>query len=419
MKINEERLWEREMEIGELGRDERGGISRFAWSPSYRQAALLLMKWMKAAGLTVRVDTVGNIYGRYEGTDSSLSPVLTGSHLDTVPMGGKFDGLAGVMAPLEVLTSMREQGFLPKRSIEMVAFINEEASQFLGGHFGSKAICGMLPEDYASTSIDRNPGESMKEAMLRYDMGLEPDNFPGSYIHEKDYFSFVELHTEQGRYLLEKGLPLAVVDDIAGIHQFYITYYGESAHAGGMAMEDRHDAYAAAAETACEVERLAMASGSHTRGTVGFVQVEPNEHNIVANKVKFSVDFREAKDQIWENLYKDLIAYAEMQCKKRGLTYEADMTISTAPCHCHPVIREVIEACAAENGIPHMHMVSYPAHDAMQMGRLYPMGMIFLRSSNGGVSHCPDELTTKEDLGKGAMVLYDALKKLSQMESIE
>ena len=167
MKINEERLWEREMEIGELGRDERGGISRFAWSPSYRQAALLLMKWMKAAGLTVRVDTVGNIYGRYEGTDSSLSPVLTGSHLDTVPMGGKFDGLAGVMAPLEVLTSMREQGFLPKRSIEMVAFINEEASQFLGGHFGSKAICGMLPEDYASTSIDRNTGESMKEAMLR------------------------------------------------------------------------------------------------------------------------------------------------------------------------------------------------------------------------------------------------------------
>lgn len=417
MKINGKRLWEREQEAGEYGKDPRGGISRFAWTKEYREAALLLMGWMEEAGLKVRVDTVGNIYGRYEGSED-LPPVLTGSHFDTVPMGGKFDGLAGIMTALEALTTMREQGYKPKRPIEMVAFINEEASQFLGGHFGSKAACGMLPEDFAGTCTDRNTGKTMKQAMLEYDMGLDPDDFPGSYLKPGDYFAFIELHIEQGKYLLKKGLPLAVVDDIAGIHQFYITYYGESAHAGGMAMEDRHDAYAAAAETACEVERLALESGSPTRGTVGYLKVEPNEHNIVANRVVFSVDFREVEDTIWKRLYDGLIAFVEKQCEKRGLSYGVQVTISTPPCHCHPELKRLIAESAGENQIPYMHMVSYPAHDAMQMGRLYPMAMIFLRSSNGGVSHCPDELTTEEDLAAGAQVLCTTLQKLCGMDEI-
>lgn len=417
MKINAQRLWEREQEVGEYGRDPRGGISRFAWTPEYREAAVLLIKWMKEAGLSVRIDTVGNIYGRCEGTEN-LAPVLTGSHFDTVPMGGKFDGLAGVMTALEVLTTMKERGYQPRRPIEMIAFINEEASQFLGGHFGSKAICGMLPHDFAETSVDRNTGKTMKQAMLEYDMGLEPDNFEGSFIKKEDYYAFIELHIEQGKYLLKQDLPLAVVDDIAGIHQFYITYYGESAHAGGMAMEDRHDAFQAAAETACEVERLALESGSPTRGTVGYVAVEPNEHNIVANKVTISVDFREVQDAIWERLYRDVIEFAGKQCEKRGLTFEVKKTISTAPCHCHGALKEIIAESAEENGIPYMHMVSYPAHDAMQMGRLYPMAMIFLRSSNGGVSHCPDEFTTKEDLAAGAEVLYDTICKICESDRI-
>ncbi|MBC8588717.1 M20 family metallo-hydrolase [Paratissierella segnis] len=417
MNINAERLWNREQEVGEYGRDPRGGISRFAWTPEYREAATLLMKWMEEAGLKVRVDTVGNIYGRYEGMED-LPPVLTGSHFDTVPMGGKFDGLAGVMTALEVLTSMHEQGYKPKRPIEMIAFINEEASQFLGGHFGSKAICGMLPNDYATTSIDRNTGKSMKQAMLEYDMGLEPDNFEGSFIKEGDYFAFIEVHIEQGKYLLNKGLPLAVIDGIAGIKQFYITYYGESAHAGGMAMEDRHDSFAAAAETACEVEKLALNSGSPTRGTVGYVNVEPNEHNIVANKATISVDFREIEDDIWQRLYDDLILFVEKQCAKRGLSYDIKSTINTEPCLCNSRLKKIIAESTEENTVLYMHMISYPAHDAMQMGRLFPMGMIFLRSSNGGVSHCPDEFTTKDDLAAGANVLYTTIRKICEMDDI-
>lgn len=411
MSINPDRLWEREQEIGEYGRDPRGGISRFAWTPEYREAALALMELMRAAGLAVRVDAVGNMYGRYEGRED-LPPVLAGSHFDTVPMGGKFDGLAGVMAALEVLAAMHDEGYRPRRPIEMIAFINEEASQFLGGHFGSKAICGMLPKEYAKTTVDRNTGKTMRQAMLEYDMGLDPDHFERALVARGQYHAFLELHIEQGRYLLAQDMPMAVVDDIAGIRQFYITYRGEAAHAGGMAMEDRHDALAAAAATACEVERLALHSGSTTRGTVGYVRVEPNEHNIVANKVTMSVDFREVDDAVWRRLYDDLMAFVRKQCETRGVTHEVRETIRTEPCHCDPALAELIADSARECEIPFTRMVSYPAHDAMQMGRLFPMAMIFLRSSNGGVSHCPDELTTREDLAAGTEVLYRVIKKL-------
>lgn len=417
MKINADRLWERELEIGEYGRDPRGGISRFAWTPEYREAALVLMRWMEDAGMTVRIDAVGNIYGRYEGLEK-LPPVLMGSHLDTVPMGGKFDGLAGIMAALEVIKTFKENNYKPRRPVEIIAFINEEASQFMGGCFGSKAICAMLPDDFIATNIDRVTGKTMREAMLEYDMGLDPDHIEKTFIHPDDYFAFLELHIEQGKYLLEKNLPIAIVDDIAGIHQFYITYHGVSAHAGGMAMADRHDAFAAAAETACEVERLANEYGREARGTVGYLDVSPNEHNIVANRVRFSIDYRAKDDDVWTGLYERTIRFAEEQCKKRGLTYDVEITISTPPCHCEKRISQMIADSADKNEIPYMHMVSYPAHDAMQMGRLYPIGMIFLRSSNNGVSHCPDEFTEKDDLSRGAQVLLDTVRSLCEADTI-
>ena len=413
MKINSERLWQRLQTVGEIGADPRGGISRFAWTKEYREACILLMQWMKDSGLKPRMDTVGNIYARLEGAED-LPPVLTGSHFDTVPCGGKFDGLAGVMAALEAMTTIRENGVTPRRPIEMIAFVNEEASQFLGGHFGSKAICNMLPADYVDTSRDRTTGITMREAMLKFDMGLEPDNFASSFLKSEDYYAFIELHIEQGKYLLQKGLPLAVVEDIAGIKQFYITINGVAAHAGGMAMEDRHDAMAAAAHIACEVERLALTSGSTTRGTCGYIQAHPAEHNIVADQAIVPVDFREVKDDLWTRLYTDLMTYVDAICRQRGLTWSVKSTIDTPPCHCDRRLIDIIEKVAARNNIPHMHMVSYPAHDAMQMGRLYPMGMIFLRSSNDGQSHCPQEYTTPEDMRDGTHVLLDTFLYLCE-----
>lgn len=313
------------------------------------------------------------------------------------------------MGSLEALVSIKESGLPHRRPLELVAFINEEASQFLGGTFGSKAMCGMLPADYAATLRHRQTGQLLADAMRECGLGLDPDNFAASRIDPARYYAFVEMHIEQGRRLLDKGLPLAVVTSVAGIKQFYITIHGEEAHAGGMAMKDRHDAMAAAAAIAAQVERLALNTGADTRGTVGYIEAHPAEHNIIADKCVVPVDFRAEDDGIWAQLYTDLMDFTKAQCEQRGLTWTVHATCDLAPAHCAPELRDVMAKAAAALGIPHDQMISFPAHDAINLSRLMPMGMLFLRSSNGGVSHCPEEFTTRDDLAAGTQVLAQTL----------
>ena len=182
VSINPDRLWARLNEVGHIGSDPRGGISRFAWEPPYKEAVMLLIRWIKEAGLTARIDTVGNVFARLEGDDPHAPAVLSGSHFDTVPQGGCFDGLAGVMGALEALVAIKESGLPHKKPLEMVAFINEEASQFLGGTFGSKAICGMLPDDYAFHLRNRQTGQLLSDAMREFGMGLDPERLTESKI---------------------------------------------------------------------------------------------------------------------------------------------------------------------------------------------------------------------------------------------
>ncbi len=415
MNINTDRFWKRHDEISDIGKnpEEGTGISRFAWTPEYKEAMVLLISWMQQAGMKVWIDTVGNLYGRLEGTDPEAPAVLTGSHLDTVPCGGKYDGILGITTALEALQTIVDKKIAHKRPIEMIAFVNEEASQFLGGHFGSKAMCGMHDADHAKKTFHRYTGQSLRDAMIEFGMGLNPDNYAGSIINPEKYYAFLELHIEQGQYLLKKNLPMSVVTSVAGIKQFYITFHGISCHSGGMAMADRHDAMAAAAATACEVIRLANESGSPTRGTVGYIEAYPAEHNIVANKAIVPVDFREDKDEIWAQLYTDLIRFVEKQCERFKVTYDVRITIDTAPAHCNPKIIGMIDDIATECGVPHDQMISYPAHDAMQLATLMPFGMIFVRSSNEGRSHCPEELTTKEDAAVSAEVLFKSIVRLA------
>ncbi len=415
MRIDTERLWARLNLIGHIGSDNKGGVSRFAWTPEYKEAVNLLKTWILQAGLTFRVDTVGNVFARLEGEDQ-LPAVLTGSHFDTVPCGGIFDGMAGVMGALEAMVSIKGSGIKHKRPIEMVAFVNEEASQFLGGTFGSKAMCGMLPSDFACHSRHRQTGQLLRDAMLEYGMNLNPDDFNGSIIDPENYYAFYELHIEQGRTLLDDDLPFAIVTAIAGIKQFYITLDGVAAHAGGMAMKDRKDAMAAAAAIACEVERLALNSGSATRGTVGFIQAKPGEHNIIAEKCVVPVDFREDVQETWERLYSNLMDFVADQCGKRGLTYSVQTTIDSEPARCDKALIDLLEEQAVKQGVPHKQMISYPAHDALNMARILPIGMIFLRSANDGVSHCPEEFTSKNDLAAGVELLASALLETAQRD---
>lgn len=419
MQVNKERLWLRLQEIGGIGADPRGGVSRFAWTPEYKCACEVLINWIEAAGLEHRVDAVGNIFARLPGKKTGEPTILTGSHFDTVPCGGRFDGLAGIMAGLEVLTVLKEHGYIPEKPMEAVAFINEEASQFLGGTFGSKAMCGELPADYMISCKHRYTDQTLRDAMLEFGMGLDPDDFQKSRIDPKDYLAFIELHIEQGRFLLGCDKPLAVVTAIAGIKQFYITLKGVSAHAGGMAMKDRHDTLMAAAHIVCEVERLALElGGKDTRGTVGYIQSHPAEHNIIADESVIPVDYREENDEIWCEYYDKLMDFVEEECGKRGLEYSVRKTIDLPPAHANERIVQIIEQEAQTLHIPHAKMISFPCHDAVNMARVMPMGMIFLRSSNEGLSHCPQEYTTPEDLEAGANLLLCTMTRLAGCKTL-
>lgn len=417
MRVNRDRLWNRQQEVGAIGAVPEGGISRFAWTPEYKEACGLLMKWMEQLGLDVRMDTAGNVFGRYEGLEK-LPAILCGSHFDTVPNGGYFDGLTGIMTALEAVSTMQEAGYRPRRPIEIVAFVNEEASQFLGGTFGSKAMCGVLAEDYVDTCRHRVTGEPLRTAMMEFGMGTDPDRLMDSRINREDYFCFLEVHIEQGKYLLNENLPVSVVSDIAGIKQFYIELHGVSCHAGGMAMEDRHDTLQAAAAIAGEIERLALATGNDTRSTVGYIQSSPGEHNIIANCSVMPVDYREADDEIWTRLYEDILDYVNRECRKRGLTWSVRSTCDLAPSHCNRTIMQVMHEAADGLGIRHNEMISFPCHDAVNLERIMPIGMVFVRSSNEGLSHCPEEYTTKEDLGDSGDVLLETLLRLGEMETL-
>lgn len=413
MDINKKRLWERLHEIGGIGSVPEGGISRFSWTDEYKEAQILLTNYMKALGLKVSVDSVGNIFGLLEGSDPSLPPVLIGSHLDTVPSGGYFDGNAGVNAALEVLSTIREKELVLKRGVALVAFCNEEASQFLGGHFGSKAMAGRLPEDYLKKCVHKKTGQTLYDAMKEYGMGLDPDHLEASKLKTGQYYCFIELHPEQGRTLLENDCAMSILDGIAGIKQFYITFYGEKCHAGGMAMEKRHDALQGAVRVAMKVDEIAKAGGVASRGTVGYISVHPNEHNIVADEVTISVDFRELDEKIFEQMYVDLIDYVEKVCVDRKITYDVKFTINTKPAICDVRLTSLMEEIAKENGFSTYKMVSYPAHDAMQLVDLFPIAMIFLRSGNEGLAHHPDEFTSSDDMAEGTQVLYEAVVKLA------
>ena len=414
IEIQSDRLWERLNIMGTFGADPQGGVSRFAWEKPYKDGIQQLLRWGEEAGLESRVDTVGNVFLRLNGTEKDAPAVLSGSHFDTVPQGGYFDGMAGVMGALEAIISIKESGRTFRKSLEMVGFVNEEASQFLGGTFGSKAMCGMISADYAYKLKHRTRNQTLAEAMREYGMGLNPDRICDSVIKAENYTAFIEMHIEQGRCLLDRGLPVAVVTDIAGIKQFYITLIGVAAHAGGMAMKDRHDTVAAAARIVTKVESLVKELGTDARGTVGLIEAFPGEHNIIAEKCTISVDFREADDKKWESLYKNLIEFVEQECEIRGLTYQVCTTCNNNPAHCDRKIQKLFSESARMRNIPCGEMVSYPAHDAMNMERILPMGMLFLRSSNGGVSHCPNEYTKKSDLERGTEMLADVLYSLAE-----
>lgn len=398
--INADRLWDRLMQLSSIGTQEVGGITRLSFSPEERAAKDLVTGFMKEAGLSVREDEVGNLIGRKEGTNPNAPVVLIGSHLDSVPSGGNFDGPLGVLSGVEALQTMNEQGVETEHPIEVIAFTDEEGTRFGYGMIGSRGIAGLLKEDELVSRDEA--GISIAEAMAN--VGLDPAQISKAAREPGSVKAYVELHIEQGKVLESRDLSVGIVSGVAGPLWLKFILEGEAGHAGATPMNMRKDPLAAAAEVMLVIERQA-ARQEISVGTVGKLQVFPGGVNIIPGRVEFTLDLRDVDIQVRDQVEQAIMAEAEAICAKRGVKLQVELLQRINPAVCSEEIRSAIQAACAAEGLETITLPSGAGHDCMQLTELCPVGMIFARSKDG-ISHNPAEYTSKEDCGNGAQVLY-------------
>ena len=407
MEIDAERLWFRLHELAKIGRSEGGGVTRLSFTEEERAAKDLVASYMREAGLEVREDVAGNLIGRREGSDPEVPVVLAGSHVDSVPNGGDFDGPLGVLAAVEALQVMEERDLNTQRPIEVVAFTDEEGARFGFGMIGSRATAGTLtPED-----LDREDENGISIAQAMRDCSLDPERIgeaarPAGSIH-----AYVELHIEQGKILENEALPVGVVTGIAGPVWLRLILEGEAGHAGTTPMGLRRDALSAAAAIIGKVEREAARTGT-TVGTVGQLELKPGGINIIPGHVSFSLDLRDIDQDVRDEVEARISDEARRICEERGIVLETQTLQRLPPVLCSDLVREAAkEACDALAFEP-FELASGAGHDGMHLADLCPVGMIFVRSKDG-LSHNPDEYSSREDCAAGAEVLYRTLLKLA------
>jgi hydantoinase/carbamoylase family amidase len=386
-----------------------GGITREVYTPTYAAALERVMDWMRAAGLDVRLDAVGNLFGRWTGADPQAPLVLTGSHVDTTLNAGRYDGVLGVLGAIEAVRALRAAGARPRRSIEVVAWAGEEP-RFGTGCVGSRAAAGDLQPSDLDRLRDRG-GVSMAQALRG--AGFDPARLADARIDPAAVHLLVELHIEQGAVLETGGESIGVVTAIAAPHDFRITLRGAAAHAGATPMNLRRDALAGASEAMLVIERLAARSPTGaTVGTVGVLRLRPGAINVVPGEVELDVDVRDSDLEARERVVDSIIAAVGEIAGRRRLDVTVDPIVQDAPAVCDPRVVEATEAACRDLGLTFRRMTSGAYHDAVIMGRQVPIGMIFVPSA-GGISHHPDEYTAPEELDRGVQVLAGVLARLA------
>lgn len=408
MEINKSRLWSRLMELGEIGKRDGGGVTRFSFTPEEQQARVQVIKYMLEAGLEVREDAAGNVIGRLEGTNPAAPAVLTGSHIDTVPDGGMFDGALGVIAAVEALQVMRERGKENVHPIEVIAFTDEEGSRFGFGMIGSRALAGTLrPEDLEQKD---ERGVTIAETMRA--AGFDPERIGEAAKRPDEVKAYIELHIEQGKVLERENAPVGLVTGIAGPLWQQFTLTGQAGHAGATPMNMRKDPMQAAAELLCliygETKRFPNAVA-----TVGKLRTLPGGVNVIPGQVEFSLDLRDIDVKDRDILEAAIRDHADRVCGNRGIGLQIDPLQRVAPAPSSPEVRQAISEAGRAAGFPSLPaLVSGAGHDGMQFSSRWPLGMIFVRSRDG-ISHSPEEWSSPEDCAAGAEVLYRALLELA------
>jgi N-carbamoyl-L-amino-acid hydrolase len=398
--VNPERIKARLEALAEAGRTPEGGVSRVAFSEADILGRDIIMKMMRETGLSVRVDTAGNIIGRREGSVPGLRPIVIGSHADSVPNGGKYDGALGVVAGLECASVLRETGLVTRHPLEVVIFTDEE-----GGLIGSRAMAGRLAaKDLAAVSqSDKTIAEGI--AVL----GGNPAKLSEAARKAGEIAAYFEVHIEQGGTLEASGLPVGVVTGIVGIGRWEITIEGQSNHAGTTPMDQRRDALLAAAHLVVEVNRTVTGTPGRQVGTVGRMRVEPGAVNVIPGKVVMSLELRDLEEAKIRDLITRIRGAARTIAGRTGTRIGfAALEELTPPAATDPRLREAIEAAAGELGLETMRLPSGAGHDAQSIAAIAPVAMIFVPSV-GGISHSPFEYSRPDDIAAGTRVLLRAL----------
>ncbi|MBM7541307.1 Zn-dependent hydrolase [Amphibacillus cookii] len=407
MEINSTRLWSRINELGQIGKDQQGGLTRLAFTEQEHQAKQLLTTYMEGAGLEVREDQIGNLFGKIKGTDPNARTILIGSHIDTVFNGGIFDGAAGVLIGIEVLQSIKQQKLKLTNDIEVVAFTDEEGARFSSGMIGSQAFIGALDVNDLYAYTDQF-GISIAEAMKQ--QGYLPEHVSRAKVDPEKLACYLEVHIEQGKILESKQVPVGLVTGIVGLRWLKIKLHGEAGHAGTTPMHLRKDPLACAAEMIQAVETLAKAEQA-TVATVGQIKVKPGGINVIPSEVEFTIDLRDLSDPLLDKLVDRIRQDLKRVATKRGITADCTVIEQSQGVKTSETINHAIASAIAKQNLETVELPSGAGHDAMVVAQITDVGMIFLRTKNG-ISHTPEEWADKDDLAMGAQVIFDTVKYL-------
>jgi N-carbamoyl-L-amino-acid hydrolase len=406
-RVDAARLWERHQRLARHGATADGGVNRQALSAEEIAAWRELVGWGREEGLAAFTDPVGNLFLRLEGSDAEAVPVLTGSHLDSQPSGGKFDGVFGVLAGLEAAQSIRAAGITLRRPLEIVAWMNEEGSRFVPGMMGSAAFTGAAPLDTFLPVRDAS-GISVREGLAALH-----DAFPDlpSRPLRRPVAAYVEAHIEQGPILEREGYSIGVVTGIQGKRTFRVTVRGEEAHAGTSAPRERKDALLAAVRMIAALDAAMRDGDDVVKFTVGRLDVMPNAPSVVAGTAVFSIDLRHVDSAILAALGDRITGICAAQAGRCSVDV-AELTRASSLTFPESMTRLVRES-AASLGVPAMDIYSAAGHDARFLHAVCPTGMIFVPCKEG-ISHNARESATPEDLAAGTRVLVDVLMKLAR-----
>ncbi|MGA8439516.1 MAG: M20 family metallo-hydrolase [Candidatus Sulfotelmatobacter sp.] len=410
LTVDRDRLLSEIEALGSISEAEPPVVTRIVFSPSDLKARAWMKARCEAAGLTVREDAVGNTFARWNGSEPSAPAVGTGSHIDAIPNAGKYDGVVGVLGGLEAIRALRQSGFRPKHSIELLIFTAEEPTRFGIGCLGSRLLSGTLSVDRASKLTDHS-GATLDAVRSRtgFKGGLEQVKLPSGY-----YKTFVELHIEQGPLLERQQIPLGVVTKIAAPASLQVLIEGSGGHAGGVLMPDRHDALCAAAELILAIEKAARSSGAiDTVATVGVCEVFPGAVNSIPSRVHLSVDIRDTDLQRRDQVMQTLDVTCQSIAAQRKASIHAELLNADAPADCAPAIIEALSQSCRKHEQKFLPMISRAYHDSLFMARIAPVAMLFIPCRNG-YSHRPDEYASPEDIARGTLVLAETLASLSE-----